>query len=84
MKLEYTYGCTCNSLTVDGIEEIHLTDEQRKEAWKKMCMWLAEKDGADLNSLLHYAMEQYGEYSSDDEPCECCGDWVDNYKLEIE
>ena len=84
MKLELTTGCICNSLTVDGIEEIHLTDEQRKEAWRKIFLWMAEKDGSDLNFFLQYVLEQYGEYNSDDEPCGCCGDWEDNYKLEID
>lgn len=84
MKLEYVSGCTANSLTVNGTEEIDLTPEQRKEAWKKLCLWLAEKDGSDLNNFLQYILETYGEYKSlSDEPCECCGDWVNSYSLTI-
>ena len=30
MILKQTTGCVCNSLTVDDIEEIDLTEEQRK------------------------------------------------------
>lgn len=36
MKLVSKTGCICSSLTVDGIEEIDLTDEARKEALEKI------------------------------------------------
>lgn len=84
MYLSMTTGCTANSLTVNGKEEVDLTPKQRKEAWTKLCLWLAEKDGEELNNFLQYVLETYGEYQSlSDEPCECCGDWVSSYTLTI-
>lgn len=84
MELKQVTGCTAWSLTVNGKEEIRLTPEERKEAWQKLCLWLAEKDGEDLNNFLQYILETYGEHQSlSDEPCECCGDWVDSYTLKI-
>ena len=84
MKLEYVSGCTSSSLTVDGIEEVLMTDEQRRAAWRKICLWMAELDGRDLNCLLQFVIPLFGEYSSSDEPCECCGDWVDTWVLDSE
>lgn len=83
MHLKYTTGCTADSLTVDGKEEIDLTPEQRREAWQKLCHWLARKDGEQLNELLQFILPQYGTYTGSDEPCECCGDWVTTYDLTI-
>lgn len=84
MKLEYVSGCIVSSLTVDGVEEIHMTDEQRKDAWRKICLWMAEQDGRDLNYLLQFVVPQFGEHSSSDEPCGCCGDWIDTWMLDID
>lgn len=83
MNLELTRGCMANSLTVDGVEEIHLTDEQRAEAKKRIAEWLLRED-VSLNKILALVIEHfYDEYECDDEPCECCGDYVETYKLEI-
>lgn len=52
---------------------------------EKLCLWLAKKDGDGLNNLLQHVLESYGKYQSlSDEPCECCGDWVDSYTLTID
>lgn len=82
MKLELTEGCICDSLTVDGIEEIYLSDKERKKAIKKIAEYLStQNDG--LNQLLQWFLHHYGEWESDDKPCECCGDWIYTYKLKI-
>lgn len=83
MNLKLTRGCICDSLTVDGVEEIHLTDEQRAEAKKRIAEWLLRED-VSLNELLVPVTEHFhDEYECDDEPCEYCGDYVETYKLEI-
>lgn len=84
LRLSYTTGCMANSLTVDDVEEVHLTPEKRCEVWKRLCCWLARKDGEQLNKLLRFILQEYGTYTSDDEPCECCGDWVETYELAID
>lgn len=80
MKLKMQRGCICDSLTVDGTEEINLNDEQRKEVIKKIFESIEPKD---LNYLLQWYLPTFGDYDCDDEPCECCGDYVEYYNIEI-
>lgn len=82
MNLEYTRGCMAWSLTADGTEEVDMTDEQRTEVKKKICEWI--KKEADLNELMQLLVVHYSdEYESDNESCECCGDYVETYKWRI-
>lgn len=68
-------GCTADSLNVDGIEEIDMTDEQRQEVIDKIFHWL-KKHPDQLNYLLQDITETFGAYESDDHVCECCGDYI--------
>lgn len=81
MKLEYTEGCICNSLTIDGVETIDLPQSTVKEALHKLID--KESDLGTLQYILTQFIEHLGTYTSSDEPCGCCGDYIDNYKLEI-
>lgn len=80
MELQMITGCTYNSLTIDGEDEINLTEEQRKEVKRKVCDWLNEH--AELNTLLQYVIDYHGEYESLGH-CEQCGDFIDKYTLNI-
>ena len=80
MKIQLTRGCIAGSLTIDGKEEIHLTDEQRQEVLQHIINHLKPED---LNYVLQDLAETFGEYESDDEPCETCGDYVETYTWEI-
>lgn len=42
MIIEMTTGCICDSLTVDGIEEIDLTDDKRKEILIKISNYIVK------------------------------------------
>ena len=72
MKIEYTDGCICTSLTVDGKETAYMTPEEIKVSIRAML------DRETDVSLI----EHLGEYK-DLGHCECCGDWISNYTLEI-
>jgi hypothetical protein len=77
MKIKLTEGCICDSLEIDGEEEIDLTDEQRERILKKVCKEIKPKD---LNYLLRYLVPEYAQkYHRDSEPCESCGDYVEEY-----
>jgi hypothetical protein len=80
MKLKMVEGCMCDSLTVDGIEEIEMTDEKRQETINKIMESLEPKD---LNYLLQWYLPIFGDYECDNTPCECCGDVVTKYSLDI-
>lgn len=82
MNIEYTRGCMAWSLTADGTEEVDMTDEQRTEVKKKICEWIMKYP--DLNGLLRLLTKEcYDKYECDNEPCECCGDYVETYKWRI-
>ena len=83
IELEYSYGCMANSLSLNGIEEIDLTDSERKHVIHKIFAWY-RKHPEELNNLLQYFIESnYTEYKYSDKPCECCGDIIETYKMTL-
>ena len=77
MVLKLVKGCICDSMTVDDIEEIDLTDEQREKVIETIMKNLKPED---LNYLLQKTIPLFAqEEHFDDEPCECCGDYVEEY-----
>lgn len=82
MKLIYSYGCLANSLSVNGIQEIDLTDAQRKVVIHRIFAWYRKHPEA-LNNLLQYFIETHCDDYDCTEPCECCGDMVTTYKMKI-
>lgn len=82
MKLIYSYGCLANELSINGISEIDLTDKQRNVVIHKIFMWYKKHPDA-LNDLLQYFIETHCDDYDCTEPCECCGDMVTTYKMEI-
>ena len=84
MKLELTRGCICDSMTVDGVEEIDLTTEERRRTINKICKWLEENSDSQLNYVLQELIPMMAQdYEYDSEPCECCGDYVEHYTWTI-
>ena len=129
MQLISVTGCLCDSLTVDGVEEIDLpNDEARKEIVDKIGDYISslkeenydtytrenlacniegylnyEEDslldksfkelgeivksapGDQLNYILQFVIPNLGSITyHSEEPCECCGDYVWEYTLEIQ
>ena len=80
MIIKMVRGCICNSLSVDGKEEIDMTDEERQVVLKTIFEHFRPQD---LNYVLQDLAERFGEYESDDEPCETCGDYIESYTWEI-
>lgn len=57
MILKQTTGCVCNSLTVDGVEEIDLTEDQRKEVILKISEYIADQMKTDdLNCFFNISL----------------------------
>lgn len=84
LNMVYSYGCMANELSVNGVNEIDMTDSQRKVIIHKMMMWY-KKHPDELNNLLQYFIETHADdYYIDDKPCECCGDRVCTYKMTLE
>lgn len=79
MKINYTSGCTCDSLTIDGKESADLSLKVIKNAIVKALEKI--DDMATLQDILMTVAET-GEYE-DLGHCEQCGDWITSYTLEI-
>ena len=80
MKLEYTDGCVCTSLTVDGKETIDMDTKDFKEVIHKLID--NENDLGTLQHIWIVLMEQQGKYE-DLGHCPDCGDYITRYTLEI-
>lgn len=80
MKLEYTEGCVCTSLLVDGVETVDMEEKDLKDVICKMIGHI--DDVAILQQVWMKIMESMGEYK-DLGHCECCGDFISEYTWEI-
>lgn len=80
MTIKMVRGCICDSLSVDGKEEIDMTDEERRVVLKMIFEHFRPQD---LNYVLQDLVETFGNYKCDNEPCETCGDYVETYTWEI-
>lgn len=81
MKLEYTEGCVCTSLTVDGKETVDMDIDSLKEVVIKLIN--RETDFGVIQDIWRDLMESQEEFE-DLGVCEECGDWITNYTLEIQ
>ena len=80
MKLEYTDGCICTSLTVDGKKIVDMSKEELKEV---ICKLLdRESDLGILQDIWRNLVTSQGEFE-DLGHCEECGDYITRYTLEI-
>lgn len=84
MELNKINGCIHSNLTINGVSETELSIGDRARVRQKVLDWLSEnEDKLSTYDLLDFIVESCGEYSHDEHPCECCGDLVEYYKLEI-
>lgn len=81
MKLQHTEGCICDSLTVDNVETINMKIEDLQTILCKLIK--KESDIATLQQLLITIIDSEGEYKYLGH-CECCGDYISEYTLEVE
>jgi len=80
MELKYIRGCVHDNILVDGVQEMNISDEERKIVLEKIAKSLKPSD---LNILLQEIIPIFGELESSDGPCESCGDYVDTYVLQV-
>lgn len=83
MILKKISGCVADSLSANNIEEIDMTDEQRQNVIDHICKEL-KKHPEQLNYVLQELIPIFGDFTSTDKPCECCGDYIDTYTWVIE
>lgn len=80
MKIESVTGCTCDSLTINGVETIDMDKEAIKDVIKKLID--REDDLGVLQSILIDLVEFQGEFE-DLGHCDQCGDWITKYTVEL-
>ena len=80
MKINYTTGCLCDSLTINDKESIDVPVEDIKEA---IILALSKvEDISTLQDMLISVLECAGEYE-DLGHCEQCGDYISSYTLNL-
>ena len=78
-------GCMAFSLNVDGVEEINMTHEDRIKVIDAIYDWMKRHADENLNYILQGLTDKCGEYNVIcGEPCECCGDIVDEMVLDLD
>ena len=82
MNMIYSYGCTSNELSVNGIQEVNMTNGERKAIIHRIMNWY-ENHLENFNDLLQYFIETHAEDYDMSEPCEQCGDCVCTYRMTI-
>lgn len=80
MKLEYTEGCTCYGLDVDGEPFNDLGAVEQVEVLHSVATMLSADYG--VQDIIVNLLRQYGEYKHLFH-CDQCGDSVCSYTLEI-
>lgn len=90
MKLELTEGCICDSFTADGKDINSMSGQELKDILKAVVAKITNTKYEDENKVSHLqtilrdiVSLYYDEYDIDDEPCECCGDWVETYTMDV-
>ena len=87
MKIEATNGCTAFSFEIDGKSINELTADELKDALTKATSYVVRKADdecvSDLQIAIRNLVELFGDCECDGIPCECCGDFVETYTMEI-
>lgn len=80
MEIEYTEGCICTNLNVDGESFYYLEEEKKREVLDKVIESIL-KD-YDVQNVVIDLLRQWGEYKYH-YTCEDCGDSVCSFTLEV-
>ena len=87
MKIEVTNGCMAYDFEIDGKSIHDCTIDELKDALTKATAYVVGKADderiSDLQIALRNLVELFGDCECDGIPCECCGDFVETYTLEI-
>lgn len=60
MKLHYTTGCICTSLTVDGVETNELGEQEMKKVILKMIDYIWKPEESMIENLVSYLLQEVG------------------------
>ena len=80
MKIEYTEGCTCFGLDVDGVPFEDLKEYKKKIILNKVINAILEE--FDTQNIIIDLLHDYGEYKYLSH-CDECGDNICTYTIEV-
>ena len=94
MKFELTEGCIAWGFEADGKPVENMSTQELKDAILKIADKISKmdvntsQDTLEFNNKAYRVVHElvynfYDDYKCSSEPCECCGDWVETYKLEV-
>lgn len=90
MKIERTTGCICDCFEADGKPMCSMSEEELKCILLRVAQKIAsrgemcENQKCDLQSIIGLMVESFpDECECSEEPCECCGDYVETYIVEV-
>ena len=94
MKFELTEGCVAYGFYANNKRVDELTADELKTALVEIVNKIVDtklEDDAQVTEfnnkaytvLYNMVYEFADKYTCSDEPCECCGDWVETYELEV-
>lgn len=89
MKIELVRGCIADRFDVDGKPMMDMSEDELKDILIRVVKKVVQKKLEPYDrSCIEESIRLLVEYFSDtlecsEEPCECCGDWIDTYTMEI-
>jgi hypothetical protein len=87
MKIEITNGCMAYDFEIDGKSIHDCTINELKDALTKANSYAVNKANdesvCDLQTAIRNLVELFGDCECDGIPCECCGDFIDTYTMEL-
>jgi hypothetical protein len=83
MKIEVQDGCVCTGMYIDGTSISEMNEDQRHEVRKALCEYILNHEEFDLFRLGEIVVANADSEYSYSQPCECCGDCIETWKMEI-
>lgn len=86
MEIELVQGCIADCFEIDGQPVYDMSAEELKIAFSKMCdyiMQMQHDTPYNLQNALYNLVETFAPCEHSEEACECCGDFIDTYTLEL-
>lgn len=84
MKIEVIDGCVCTGMYIDSTPISEMSEEQRQELRKTLCEYILNHEYVfDLFSLGSFIVNNADSKYTFFGPCECCGDCIETWKMEI-
>lgn len=83
MKVEVIDGCVCTGMYVDGTSISEMNKDQRHEVRKALCEYIMKDETISLFGLALFVCANADSEYSYSGPCECCGEYINTWKMEI-